>query len=119
MWDETSSDRHDRKRNGSPRARDEACFQDVALGAIQDEYDHDDGHGAYWCCGPTNGRLIELDIRNKFFFALVLSVPIILYSPLGKFIFGIQLPAPLSSSLASLPTNDSGLLLLRLDLPLL
>src|SRR5439155_13144634 len=69
--------------------------------------------------GREMARLMELDIRNKFFFALVLSVPIILYSPLGKFIFGIQLPAPLSSSLASLPTNDSGLLLLRLDLPLL
>src|SRR2546429_667946 len=69
--------------------------------------------------GREMARLMELDIRNKFFFALVLSVPIILYSPLGKFIFGIQLPAPLSSSLASLPTNDSGLLLLRLDLHLL
>src|SRR3989449_3594466 len=40
-------------------------------------------------------RLRELDIRNKFFFALVLSVPIILYSPLGKFIFGIQPPSPI------------------------
>src|SRR3989449_1339672 len=44
--------------------------------------------------GREIARLMELDIRNKFFFALVLSVPIILYSPLGKFIFGIQLPAP-------------------------
>ncbi|OLD78508.1 ATPase P, partial [archaeon 13_1_20CM_52_20] len=44
--------------------------------------------------GREMARLMELDIRNKFFFALVLSVPIILYSPLGKFIFGIQLPAP-------------------------
>jgi Cu2+-exporting ATPase len=45
--------------------------------------------------GRELARLMELDIRNKFFFALVLSVPIILYSPLGKFIFGIQLPAPI------------------------
>src|SRR3989449_726841 len=44
--------------------------------------------------GREMARLMELDIRNQFFFALVLSVPIILYSPLGKFIFGIQLPAP-------------------------
>ena len=43
--------------------------------------------------GREMARLMELDIRNKFFFALVLSVPIILYSPLGKFISGIQLPA--------------------------
>ena len=53
MWDETSPDR--RKRNGSPRACDEAYFQDVPMGEVQDEYDHDDGHGAYRCCGPRNG----------------------------------------------------------------
>jgi len=45
--------------------------------------------------GREMARLMELDIRNKFFFALILSVPIILYSPLGKFIFGIQPPAPI------------------------
>src|SRR2546422_8397124 len=45
--------------------------------------------------GREMARLMELDIRNKFFFALVLSVPIILYSPLGKFISGIQPPAPI------------------------
>src|SRR2546428_11135117 len=45
--------------------------------------------------GREMARLMELDIRNKFFFALVLSVPIILCSPLGKFIFGIQPPAPI------------------------
>src|SRR5437879_13507078 len=38
-------------------------------------------------------RLMELDIRNKFFFALILSVPIIFYSPLGKFVFGFEPPA--------------------------
>src|SRR6059036_3900520 len=45
--------------------------------------------------GREMARLMELDIRQKFFFALILSFPIILYSPLGKFIFGIQLPAPI------------------------
>ena len=45
--------------------------------------------------GRQMARLMELDIRNKFFFALILSVPIILYSPLGKFIFGIQPPSPI------------------------
>src|SRR5713101_4915663 len=44
--------------------------------------------------GREMARLMELDIRQKFFFALILSVPIILYSPLGKFIFGFQPPAP-------------------------
>jgi len=45
--------------------------------------------------GREMARLMELDIRNKFFFALIVSVPIILYSPLGKFIFGIQPPSPI------------------------
>ncbi len=45
--------------------------------------------------GREMARLMELDIRQKFLFALILSVPIILYSPLGKFISGIQPPAPL------------------------
>src|SRR5437660_4322405 len=45
--------------------------------------------------GREMARLMELDIRQKFFFALILSVPIILYSPLGKLIFGFQPPAPI------------------------
>src|SRR5256885_9643621 len=45
--------------------------------------------------GREMARLMELDIRQKFFFALILSVPIILYSPLGKFIFGFQPPSPI------------------------
>src|SRR5256712_2619483 len=45
--------------------------------------------------GREMARLMELDIRQKFFFALILSVPIILYSPLGKFIFSFQPPAPI------------------------
>jgi len=44
--------------------------------------------------GREMARLIGLDIRQKFFFTLILSVPIILYLPLGKFIFGFQPPAP-------------------------
>ena len=32
--------------------------------------------------GREMARLMELDIRQKFFFALLLSIPIILYSPL-------------------------------------
>ncbi len=45
--------------------------------------------------GREMARLMELDIRQKFSFALILSLPIILYSPLGKFIFGFQPPAPI------------------------
>src|SRR2546425_4265855 len=45
--------------------------------------------------GREMARLMELDIRQKFFFARILSIPIILYSPLGKLIFGSQPPAPI------------------------
>jgi Cu2+-exporting ATPase len=45
--------------------------------------------------GREMARLMELDIRQKFFFALILSFPIILYSPLGKFILGSQPPSPI------------------------
>src|SRR3989454_8599497 len=45
--------------------------------------------------GREMARMMDLDIRQKFFFALILSVPIILYSPLGRFIFNYQPPAPI------------------------
>ncbi len=44
--------------------------------------------------GREMAKLMETDIRNKFFFSLILTIPIILYSPLGQFI-GIHLPTPL------------------------
>src|SRR5438876_10556507 len=44
--------------------------------------------------GREMARLMELYIRQKFSFALILSLSIILHSPLGKFIFGFQPPAP-------------------------
>jgi len=43
--------------------------------------------------GREMARLMELDIRNKFFFSFILSIPIILYSPLGKEVLKINLPA--------------------------
>src|SRR5216684_3307253 len=45
--------------------------------------------------GREMARSMELDIRQKFFFALIVSLPIILYSPLGKLVFGFQPPAPI------------------------
>ena len=45
--------------------------------------------------GLEMARLMELDIRQKFFFALILSIPILLYSPVGKLVFGKELPAPI------------------------
>ncbi|MCL5428682.1 MAG: copper-translocating P-type ATPase [Chloroflexi bacterium] len=45
--------------------------------------------------GREMAKLMEEDIKNKFFFALVLSIPIIAYSPLGTEYFGLQLPEPI------------------------
>ena len=45
--------------------------------------------------GREMARLMEIDIRNKFFFALVFTIPIILYSPLGTEFLGLDLPSPL------------------------
>jgi Cu2+-exporting ATPase len=45
--------------------------------------------------GREMARLMEIDIRNKFFFALFLTIPIILYSPLGTEFLKLNLPSPL------------------------
>lgn len=45
--------------------------------------------------GREMARLMEIDIRNKFFFALALSIPIIMYSPLGTAFLNVNLPSPL------------------------
>jgi Cu2+-exporting ATPase len=47
--------------------------------------------------GREMAKLMEEDIRNKFFFSLLFTIPIILYSPLGEKILRITLPSPLPS----------------------
>ncbi len=48
--------------------------------------------------GREMAALMEKDIRNKFWFALILTLPIIGYSPLGEKILGLQLPSPIPSA---------------------
>ncbi len=48
--------------------------------------------------GREMARLMEIDIRNKFFFSLFLTIPIILYSPLGTEFLKLNLPSPISLS---------------------
>lgn len=45
--------------------------------------------------GREMAKLMEIDIRNKFFFSLLLTIPIILYSPLGTEFLTLNLPSPL------------------------
>ena len=44
--------------------------------------------------GREMARLMEEDIRNKFFFSLILTIPIVLYSPLGQNLLRLSLPSP-------------------------
>lgn len=48
--------------------------------------------------GRQMARMMELDIRNKFFFSLILSIPIVLYSPLGEKVMGLNLPEPIPAT---------------------
>jgi len=48
--------------------------------------------------GEEMARMMEKDIRRKFFFALIFSTPIVAYSPLGERILGFQLPTPLPAT---------------------
>jgi Cu2+-exporting ATPase len=48
--------------------------------------------------GREMARLMEEDIRRKFFFALILSIPIIAYSPIGANVLGLHPPTPLPAA---------------------
>ncbi len=47
--------------------------------------------------GREMAKLMEEDIRNKFFFSLILTIPIIAYSPVGEKILGLKLPTPIAA----------------------
>lgn len=49
--------------------------------------------------GREMAKMMELDIKKKFFFALFLSIPIIAYSPLGINLLRINLPQPIAPGL--------------------
>lgn len=45
--------------------------------------------------GREMAKLMEEDIRTKFFFSLIFTIPIILYSPFGKVILHMNFPTPI------------------------
>ena len=53
--------------------------------------DHDD-HMGHDMSDPGMARAMESDMRNRFFVALVLTIPTVLYSPLGMNLLGLRLP---------------------------
>jgi Cu2+-exporting ATPase len=48
--------------------------------------------------GREMAKMMEIDIRRKFFFSLIFSLPIIAYSPVGVRLFHLQLPTPIPAS---------------------
>jgi P-type Cu2+ transporter len=47
---------------------------------------------------PAMAQAMEADMRNRFFVSLVLTIPVILYSPLGVNLFKLHLPTPFGIS---------------------
>jgi Cu2+-exporting ATPase len=48
---------------------------------------------------PAMAKAMEADMRRRFFVSLALTVPIVLYSPMGEMLLGISLPAPVSKNI--------------------
>lgn len=48
---------------------------------------------------PQMAKHMEADMRRRFFVSLALTVPIILYSPMGEMLFGISLWSPIPKNL--------------------
>jgi Cu2+-exporting ATPase len=44
---------------------------------------------------PAMAKQMEADMRRRFFISLALTIPIVLYSPMGEMLFNITLPSPL------------------------
>src|SRR6266705_702952 len=47
---------------------------------------------------PAMAKQMEADMRNRFFVSLVLTIPVVLYSPLGVNLFKLHLPTPFGIS---------------------
>ena len=54
--------------------------------------DHMDDHMGHDMSDPGMAKAMEHDMRNRFFVALLLTIPTVLYSPLGMNLLGLRLP---------------------------
>ena len=66
---------------------------DMGGGKMAEAIDHS-MHGGmdHDMSDPGMAAAMERDMRNKFFIALLLTIPTVLYSPLGMNVFGVNLP---------------------------
>ncbi len=44
---------------------------------------------------PQIAKVMEADMRRRFLFSFLLSIPIFLYSPVGEVVLGLKLPSPM------------------------
>jgi Cu2+-exporting ATPase len=51
------------------------------------------GHGGHDMSDPRMAAAMEADMRRRFWISLVLSIPVVLYSPMAM-MFGLMLPTP-------------------------
>ena len=87
-----------------PTAEVEKHVDRKALGRGEAAVDHAAmGHGAHGgmahdMSDPAMAASMEQDMRRRFFVALLLTIPTVLYSSLGRDFFGVDLPTPISAS---------------------
>lgn len=78
---------HDHKSQDRDAETDHSHHADMQHG----EMDHS-AHMGHDMSDPQMAAAMERDMRTKFFIALVLTIPTVLYSPMGMNILGITLP---------------------------
>jgi Cu2+-exporting ATPase len=79
--------KHDRMQYEAPATQaDHSGHTDAHMGDdVGDHMGHD-------MSDPGMAAAMERDMRNRFFVALVLTIPTVLYSPLGMNLLGLRLP---------------------------
>lgn len=60
------------------------------------------GHEHHAVSDPSQARAMEVDMRNRFIFALIMTIPTVLLSSLGTTVLGIRLVAPATANWAML-----------------
>jgi Cu2+-exporting ATPase len=65
----------------------------AAAHGMTEGHDHD-----AMMADPRFARFMETDMRRRFLWSLLLTVPAVLYSPLGANIFGVRLPRPIPAN---------------------
>jgi len=83
---------HAHGTTGHPAVEDHAAHEKMEMGIVDH---HMMGHDM---SDPAMARAMEADMRTHFFVSLVLTIPVILYSPLGTSLFKLHLPTPFGIS---------------------